>query len=299
MTEIESNESTLVSKIRLRFAKMDDLRFLSHHDLMRLLERLLRRGGLPFRSTAGFHPKPKIVFASALGLGIIGRQEVVEIEFEGAVDTSNVLAALSKLAPSGLQFLTAARILPRQHAQPLQAVYFLPLPLNSFPELRIQVQGLLAQEHLVVKRTRAAGKKPAQDATLAEERLDVLTQAEPKTTGVDYKTIDIRPFINHLWCDERGLWMDLRITNQGAARAEEVLRCLDLENIMLDGESILERVRLELEDEQARSNDLGIRSADCMQQTENKVKKLPAARCLPPAYLQISQTYHPPVIHPA
>jgi radical SAM-linked protein len=299
MTEIESNTPEVISKIRLRFAKTDDLRFLSHHDLMRLLERLLRRAGLPFRSSAGFHPKPKIVFASALGLGIIGRQEVVEIEFEGTLDPNRALAALAQLAPPGLQFLGATRIPAGRNAQPYRAVYSFPLSPTLLPRLAARLQELLAQDHLIVTRPRAAGKRPAQEAVLAEERLDALTQAEPKTTRVNYKTIDIRPFINHLWCEGQGLWMDLKITNQGAARPEEVLRHLNLENIMLDGESILERVQLELEDEQARSAELEIGSAECMQQMDNKIQKLPAARSLPPAYLQISQIFNPPVIHPA
>jgi radical SAM-linked protein len=293
MTEIESN---IVSKVRLRFAKTDDLRFLSHHDLMRLLERLLRRASLPFRSTAGFHPKPKIAFASALGLGIVGRQEVVEVELEGMVDPDHVLSALSRLAPAGLQFLTATRISPRENAQPSRAVYIFPLSLDSFPDLRAKVQQLLAQDRLIVKRIRASGKKPGQETVLAEERLDALTQAEPKASQVNYKTIDIRPFINRLWCDDQGLGMDLKITNHGAARPEEVLRCLDLENIMLDGESILERVQLELEDEQARPTDLGIGSADSTEQVKSKVQKLRAVPSLPPAYLQISQTHNPPVL---
>jgi len=51
-------------KFRIRFRKVGDLRLLSHHDLMRTFERMLRRAGLPFRSTEGFHPKPRMVFAS-------------------------------------------------------------------------------------------------------------------------------------------------------------------------------------------------------------------------------------------
>ena len=56
----------LGDKFRLRFEKAGVLRLLSHHDLMRVLERMLRRAGLPFKSTAGFHPGPRIVF---VGLG--------------------------------------------------------------------------------------------------------------------------------------------------------------------------------------------------------------------------------------
>src|ERR1700756_418971 len=53
-------------KVRIRFRKDGDLRFVSHHDLMRSFERMLRRAGLPFRSTSGFNPKPRLIFALSL-----------------------------------------------------------------------------------------------------------------------------------------------------------------------------------------------------------------------------------------
>ena len=95
-----------VCKVRLRFSKTGDMRFLSHHDLMRLLERLLRRASLPFRSTEGFNPKAKITFASALSLGIIGHEEVVEIELDGDHSAESVIEVLSPLVPEGFRFLS-------------------------------------------------------------------------------------------------------------------------------------------------------------------------------------------------
>ena len=70
------------SKIRLRFRKDGDLRLISHHDLLRTFERMLRRAAIPFHSTQGFNPKPRLVFALSLALGIIGHEEVVELELD-------------------------------------------------------------------------------------------------------------------------------------------------------------------------------------------------------------------------
>jgi hypothetical protein len=238
-----------VCKVRLRFAKTDDLRFLSHHDLMRLLERLLRRDGLPFRSTAGFHPKPKITFASALSLGIAGRQEVVEIEFDGELDPQHVLEQLRRLTPEGLSFFDARLVTPKKTAQPVRAVYYYPLSPAAYPELAAKLTHLLAQPTLVISRTRNVPLRPAQEEPLAEERLDALTNAEPVPTKVELKKLDLRPFLKRLWRDDAGFWMDVFITNQGAARPEELLRLVDLEDSWLDGDAILERVTLEIEDE--------------------------------------------------
>src|SRR5438128_7836988 len=69
-------------KLRIRFRKLGDLRLISHHDLMRCFERMLRRAALPFRSTEGFNPKPRMAFALSLALGIEGLDEVVELELQ-------------------------------------------------------------------------------------------------------------------------------------------------------------------------------------------------------------------------
>src|SRR6266496_3667549 len=94
----------LGEKLRFRFAKTGTLRLLSHHDLMRCTERMLRRADLPFKSTAGFHPTPRVVFALSLPLGVEGLDEVVEMEFTREVDTDEVFAKLNAQAPDGLQF---------------------------------------------------------------------------------------------------------------------------------------------------------------------------------------------------
>ena len=69
-------------KVRLRFRKDGSLRWLSHHDLLRTFERMLRRSALPFRSTQGFHPHPRLVFALSLPLGVVGVEEVAELELD-------------------------------------------------------------------------------------------------------------------------------------------------------------------------------------------------------------------------
>jgi len=239
-----------VCKVRLRFSKTGDMRFLSHHDLMRLLERLLRRANLPFRSTEGFNPKAKITFASALSLGIIGHEEVVEIELDGDLTADNVMSALNPLVPEGFQFPSGKTVSIKGTAQPVRALYLFPLPPESRPDLSSQLDSILQRSSVVIDRIRNVMQAPAHSEPLAEERLDALTNAEPVMTRIEVKKLDIRPFIHRLWRDSQGYWMDVAITNHGAIRPEELLRLVDLENTMLDGDSVLERVKLVLEDEQ-------------------------------------------------
>ncbi|MEK7852195.1 MAG: TIGR03936 family radical SAM-associated protein, partial [Planctomycetota bacterium] len=45
-------------KIRVRFTKLGDIRFISHHDLMKVFERAIRRANIPVSMTQGFNPHP-------------------------------------------------------------------------------------------------------------------------------------------------------------------------------------------------------------------------------------------------
>src|SRR5262249_49889530 len=115
-------------KLRFRFAKTGTLRLLSHHDLMRCLERMLRRAGLPFKSTAGFHPTPRVVFALSLPLGVEAFDEVVEVEFTQILNEVETLALLRSQAPAGLDFTRVSVVPMKATALPRRVVYQLPLP---------------------------------------------------------------------------------------------------------------------------------------------------------------------------
>ena len=71
--------SQVKQNIRIRFSKQGDIRFISHHDLMRLFERALRRAQLPVATSEGFHPRPRISLPMPLSVGFTGHSEVADV----------------------------------------------------------------------------------------------------------------------------------------------------------------------------------------------------------------------------
>jgi radical SAM family uncharacterized protein/radical SAM-linked protein len=100
--------SERVCRLRIGFAKTGSLALISHLDLLRLLERALRRTGLPVSFSGGFHPLPRLQVALALPLGVEGTGEWLDLEFTEAVDPAAVRARLQAELPPGLQLLSAA-----------------------------------------------------------------------------------------------------------------------------------------------------------------------------------------------
>jgi radical SAM-linked protein len=213
-------------KFRIRFRKDGDLRFLSHHDLMRSFERMLRRADLPFRSTEGFHPHPRLVFALSLPLGVVGLDEVVELELLRDFSTQDLLARLGAQCPPGLQFLSVRSIPQRQTAQIARAVYRLNVPAARLAEMERPINELLAQKEAWVERNHPQPRR-----------------------------VDIRPYLLNLNRVTDAVEIDLRVTPTGSARADEVLRLLGLSDL-LDSGAVLERIKLEILDETMAANGL-------------------------------------------
>jgi radical SAM-linked protein len=207
------------TKVRLRFAKHGDLRLVSHHDLLRCLERTLRRARIPVAVGLGFNPRPKIVFALALALGIEGRREIVELELADPMEPAEVLQRLSSASPPGLDWLDAEAVAPGRSAPQSVAVrYLMEVPGDRHDATRASLVTLLTSTQWPYTRHRP-------DRVVA---------------------IDLRPFVLGAELDPLGvLRFQLKMTPNGSARPEEVIDALGLGDLLGQG-TVLVRTELEL-----------------------------------------------------
>jgi radical SAM-linked protein len=88
---------------RTAFRKRGRLRFLSHLELARALERSVRRAGLPYAVTHGFSPRMRIAFGPALPVGTAGEAEQFDVWLTDFVAPADVLARLQASTPAGLE----------------------------------------------------------------------------------------------------------------------------------------------------------------------------------------------------
>ncbi|PRX96361.1 TIGR03936 family radical SAM-associated protein [Allonocardiopsis opalescens] len=83
------------------------MRFASHRDIARALERALRRAGLPVAYSAGFSPHPKISYAGAAPTGVASEAEYFELTLSADLPPETVRAALDDSMPEGIDVLDA------------------------------------------------------------------------------------------------------------------------------------------------------------------------------------------------
>ncbi len=144
------------TRLRIRFTKCGDLRWIGHRDLARVWERLLRRAGLELAFSQGFHPKPKISFPSALALGIEALDEVVELEILGTFELSDIEARIKAQMPTGMELLNIQiRDDSLGKAKVLGASYRVAVPIDARAAVSQQIDDILGQNELSCDR---AGK---------------------------------------------------------------------------------------------------------------------------------------------
>ncbi len=93
-----------MAKYYLLFEKGESVRWLGHLDILRTMERAVRRAALPIAFSGGFNPREKISFAAALSVGITGANEIMLLELTETLAPETILERLNAALPPGLHF---------------------------------------------------------------------------------------------------------------------------------------------------------------------------------------------------
>ena len=113
-------------RLRIRYRKSGRLRFLSHLEVMRALERSSRRADIPYAVTRGFNPRLKAAFGPALPVGTAGEYEYLDVWLRRYVPANELLERLRGAAPADLEPVEARYVsesLPSLAAACTRALY--------------------------------------------------------------------------------------------------------------------------------------------------------------------------------
>jgi uncharacterized protein (DUF2344 family) len=213
----------------VKFRVWGVLRYLSHAEMLRTLQRACVRAGINVRYSQGFNPRPKLSLPLPRPVGVESDDEVLSLrcsiheahEGRGAKDegrrtrdedsTSRIKSKLSTQLPEGCELISVSVAESAASIQPLSATYLLPVrPERLNDSLRATIDRLLASENLMVRRKTGAG-------------------------GRKVKNIDVRGFLTSIQMTDEGIIVDCRIGPAGSIRIDEVLSLLQLDESMLAG----------------------------------------------------------------
>jgi radical SAM-linked protein len=161
--------------IRLRFTKGNEVKYISHLDLMRVFQRAIRRTGIPISYSSGFNPHQEISFGAPLSLGVTSNAEYVDFKLTDAMDVEEIQNRLNSSLPEGIRVL-AGMELGESPASAMSVV------THARYKIRVNIEDISAE----------ALNKSIEEF-IAQESIKVMKE-QPKK-GFALKEVDIRPMI--------------------------------------------------------------------------------------------------------
>jgi radical SAM-linked protein len=147
-----------VQRVRVKYTKSGRLRFTSHRDFARALERALRRAEVPIAFSAGFSPHPKISDIGAAPTGVSSAAEYLELGLAEMVDLDLMRARLDAALPDGLDVVEVVPAGPGSLAERIEASEWR-IELAPTPGIVTAVEAFLAQDSVLVERLTKDGRR--------------------------------------------------------------------------------------------------------------------------------------------
>ena len=194
-------------RLRVRFKRGQEVKFISHLDLIRLWQRALHRARIPLAYSAGFSPHPRVSLAAPLPIGITSEAELMDIYLSKWVSPHFLTTALSQQLPIGIEILGVYQIAPNQpslQSQVRYAEYKVSVATEKeVKDIKSAITSLLSAEHLPWQHQRDTGTR----------------------------SYDLRVLIDDLWLMDwhrpyGTIGMRLRCDSSGSGRPEQVTLAL-------------------------------------------------------------------------
>lgn len=106
----------------IKYTKESELKFVSHLDLMRTIQRIIRRAKLPIEYSKGFNPHMSLSIAQPLSVGVYSSGEYLDAVFTKEVDENEVLKALNDNTVGGVKFISATKVIKKDEKKVPQAM---------------------------------------------------------------------------------------------------------------------------------------------------------------------------------
>ncbi len=200
-----------MQRLRIRFSRGREVKFISHLDIMRLWQRALRRAEIPLAYSEGFSPHPRISLAAPLPIGVTSEAELMDIVCTKWVSPHFFTAAVSQQLPPGIKILRVypiALTMPSLQSQVGCAEYKVEVETeNNQKEVESVINSLLSAKHLLWQHQRDTGPRSYDLRALIDDLWLIDWRRECCTVGM------------RLYCD-----------NRGSGRPEQVTAALGFTN---------------------------------------------------------------------
>jgi len=195
-----------MQRLRIRFRRGEEIKFISHLDIIRLWQRAFTRANIPLAYSEGFNPHPRISLAAPLALGITSDAELMDVYLSKELSPHFFTTTVNRQLPAGVSILQAIQV------------------PSHIPTIQSQLR--YAEYEVFLNETAPETTEAAISALL---ELETLPWQHQRDTGPHH--YDLRQLIDDIWVIEHRpggcrLGMRLRCDNTGSGRPEQVTAAL-------------------------------------------------------------------------
>lgn len=161
----------------IKFTKGEGIRFVAHLDLMRTIQRIIRRSGIDIQYSKGFNPHMALSIAQPLSVGVYSEGDYLDIVLNNPMEEKELLEALNKNSTPTIKFLWAKgfeqleniKRMPQSMALIDAARYIIKIELNSEDNVLEEMQALMEKQEWVTLKKTKKGQKEADIRPLIHE----------------------------------------------------------------------------------------------------------------------------------
>jgi len=216
-----------VRKIRSRFIKKADARFLGHLEMVDVFVRAARRAAIPMQFSEGFHPLPKISFTNPLPVGTESLAEYMDLDLCRYMRAGEFQERLNRELPPGLRIIHSTEMAFKGRALPTvfavdRFLISLEVIERTFPEQAVQekLQQARDQGELTLIQEKKQGQKRV-NALPFVERLQVVRRAAYATACLMQDGV---PSIQDLF--KADFLIEMSIKKAGGVRPAAILQLM-------------------------------------------------------------------------
>jgi len=200
-------------KIRAKFTKLKDLKYISHLDLMRVFQRAFRRANIPVKYSEGFNPHPQFSLATALALGVTSDGEYMDVDLEEYMSPEDFKERLNSVLPNGIKILKAVSLEDKNSIVSLVrwSTYIIGFKVQNemtLAEIAEEVEKFLSSDELILIKEKKKGNKITVKENNVRDRIKELFPLSYQNDIIVLKTT-------------------LRTGSQGNLRPEELVELLE------------------------------------------------------------------------
>lgn len=159
--------SVLKVRYLIKFTKESSIKFISHLDLMRTIQKVVRRTDLKPKYSRGFNPHMALSIAQPLSVGVYSSGEYMDLMLEEEANEGEIIEKLNAKTASGIQFISAKKIIEVENQKKLPqgmalidaCRYTIKIKYNNTKNTIQEIEKLLSKETWVTLKKSKKGER--------------------------------------------------------------------------------------------------------------------------------------------